>query len=91
MCAAVFGFFLIGTTLQAMDEAIVPKVISKEEAAKKYPAPKGGYPVAMPHGQGGSPFIFDSPYSKTKTFDCRDIPRGSLVLDKYANKVFIRP
>ena len=45
VCPVVLGLFVLGTTLNAADNPIEAKAISKEEAAKKYPAPKGGYPV----------------------------------------------
>ena len=86
----VVGLFAISATVRAMDEAIEPKQITKEEAAKKYPPPPKGYPVGIVYGSG-TPGFFQSPYSSTKVYDCRNIPRGALVLDKYANKVFVRP
>jgi hypothetical protein len=64
--------------------------VTKEEAAKKYPAPKGGYPMGErdPHKPSG---IVNSPYPPLTEFDCSEIPKGGFVLDTRVNKVFIRP
>jgi|ERR1043166_4416169 hypothetical protein len=75
--------------------AIEAKEISKEEAAKKYPAGKKGYMEALPTyalsatSNGG---FFKSPYSN-KMYDCRKVKAGSLVLDTYAKppQVFVVP
>jgi len=69
---------------------IVATPITKEEAAKKYPAPKGGYPAGTrePHMKSG---IIQSPYSPHSQFDCSSIGHGELVLDTHANQVFLRP
>ncbi len=86
----VISLFVISATVRAIDEAIEAKQVSKEEAAKKYPPPPKGYPVGIVYGSG-TPGFFQSPYSGTKIYDCRSLPKGALVLDKYANKVFVRP
>lgn len=64
--------------------------ISPEEAAKKYPAPKGGYPAGErdPHKASG---MINSPYPPHQEFDCSQIAKGGLVLDTRVNKVFMRP
>jgi hypothetical protein len=64
--------------------------VTKDEAAKKYPPPKGGYPTGErdPHKPSG---IVNSPYPPLTEFDCSEVPKGGLVLDSHVNKVFIRP
>lgn len=90
LSALVISLFVISATVRAIDEPIEPKTVTKEEAAKKYPAPPKGYPLGTPYGSG-TPGFFLSPYSNTKVFDCRNLPHGALILDKYANKIFVRP
>jgi hypothetical protein len=70
--------------------APVATPITPEEAAKKYPALKGKYPVGErdAHKPSG---IITSPYPPHKDFDCSKIAHGGLVLDTRANKVFSRP
>jgi hypothetical protein len=70
--------------------SIVAKQITPQEAAKKYPAPKGKYPMGErdPHKPDG---IVNSPYPPRTEFDCSQIPHGALVLDAHVNKVFVRP
>jgi hypothetical protein len=70
--------------------ATVGKAITPEEANKKYPAPKGGYPTGErdPHKASG---IILSPYPPHTEFDCSQIAKGGLVLDTRVNKVFVRP
>ena len=72
----------------AIGEMMEGTCISKEDAAKKYPPPKGGYPVAAlgPEGSG----IVPSPYSG-RMIDCRNCPAHSLVVDPSAKKVFQKP
>jgi hypothetical protein len=90
LSAIVISLFVVSATVRAIDEPIEAKVITKEEAAKKYPAPPRGYPLGIPYGSG-TPGFFQSPYSSTKVYDCRTVPKGALVLDKYTNKLFVRP
>jgi hypothetical protein len=68
----------------------VAQQITPEEAAKKYPAPKGKYPMGErdPHKADG---IVNSPYPPRTDFDCSKIPHGALVLDTHVDKVFVRP
>jgi hypothetical protein len=75
---------------QGLGGAIVATPITPEEAAKKYPAPKGKYPVGErdPHKGSG---VITSPYPPHKEFDCSKVAHGGLVLDTHANKVFVRP
>jgi hypothetical protein len=65
--------------------------ITPEEAAKKYPPPKGGtYPPGErdPHKPSGQ---IMSPYPPRTVYDCSKIGHGGLVLDTHVNKVFVRP
>jgi hypothetical protein len=70
--------------------ALVGMPITPEEAAKKYPARNGNYPVGErdAHKPSG---IITSPYPPHKDFDCSKIAHGGLVLDTRVNKVFVRP
>ena len=77
-----------GTTLAS--GVIVGTPITKEDAAKKYPAPRGGYPAGE-HGPHDASGLIKSPYSPHKAFECSKIGHGELVLDTYANHVFVRP
>ena len=68
--------------------------ISEEEATKKYPAPRSGYPTAeLTQGPstGYSSAVVQSPYPPHHKFDTSAIPRGGLVLDPYAKHVFKKP
>ena len=67
--------------------------ITKEEAAKKYPPPRGGYPPAeMTTGPGTiKSNESTSPYPPHHKFDTSGIPHGALLLDPYAKHVFIQP
>ncbi len=94
--ALVLGFFCLAsigiTSAQILStaNAIIPKEISKEDAAKKYPPPTGkNYPqaAALPTSTGG---FYRSPYS-SRVYDCRKFRKGALVLDDSVNKVFIVP
>ena len=75
---------------QGKGGAIVATQISPQDAAKKYPAPKGKYPMGErdPHKADG---VVNSPYPPRTEFDCSNIPHGGLVLDTHVNKVFVRP
>lgn len=94
--AIVLGIFVAGpiATLRAAGNADLPVEVTKEEAAKKYPPPAGkNYPDGIPSetantGTGGG--FFKSPYS-SRTYDCRKVKAGTLLLDKSVNKVFVRP
>lgn len=102
--ALIVSCFIFSPTLnlRAQDtrNAKVPKIISKEEAAKKYPLPPGkSYPpggdLAILSGGagGGSTWGFiKSPYSSA-VYDCRKgaAKRGDLILDESVNKLFERP
>jgi len=75
---------------QGASGAIVATPITPQEAAKKYPAPKGKYPTGErdPHKADG---VVTSPYPPRTDFDCSNVPHGGLVLDTHVNKVFVRP
>ena len=75
---------------QGASGAVVGTPITPQEAAKKYPPPKGGYPKGErdPHKADG---VVNSPYPPRTEFDCSNIPHGGLVLDTHVNKVFVRP
>ena len=70
--------------------ATVAKQISPQDAAKKYPAAKGKYPMGErdPHKSSG---LVNSPYPPHTEFDCSQVPHNGLVLDTRVNKVFVRP
>ena len=75
---------------QGASGAVVATPITPQEAAKKYPAPKGKYPMGErdPHKADG---VVNSPYPPRTAFDCSSVPHGGLVLDTHVNKVFVRP
>ena len=75
---------------QGKSGATVATQISPQDAAKKYPAAKGKYPMGErdPHNADG---VVNSPYPPRTAFDCSNIPHGGLVLDTHVNKVFVRP
>jgi hypothetical protein len=75
---------------QGVGGAAVATAITPQDAAKKYPAPKGKYPMGErdPHNADG---VVNSPYPPRTAFDCSNVPHGGLVLDTHVNKVFVRP
>ncbi len=75
---------------QGASGTVVATPITPQEAAKKYPAPKGKYPMGErdPHKADG---VVTSPYPPRTDFDCSNIPHGGLVVDTHVNKVFVRP
>ena len=75
---------------QGAGGAAVATAITPQDAAKKYPAPKGKYPMGErdAHKADG---VVTSPYPPRTDFDCSNIPHGGLVLDTHVNKVFVRP
>jgi hypothetical protein len=106
VAALVLACFALGplanSWAQDTRNAKEPKIISKEEAAKKYPPPNGkSYPpgsdLTVLNGGatgGGSWGYIKSPYS-SNVYDCRKgkskAHAGDLILDESANKVFVRP
>jgi hypothetical protein len=80
-----------GQAAKGSGGATVATPITPEEAAKKYPAPKGGaYPPGErdPHKPSGQ---ISSPYPPHDVYDCSNIAHGGLVLDTHVKKVFVRP
>ncbi len=75
---------------QGASGTVVATPITPQEAAKKYPAAKGKYPMGErdPHKADG---VVTSPYPPRTDFDCSNIPHGGLVVDTHVNKVFVRP
>jgi hypothetical protein len=75
---------------QGASGTIVATQVTPQDAAKKYPAPKGKYPMGErdPHNADG---VVTSPYPPRTAFDCSKVPHGGLVLDTHVNKVFVRP
>jgi hypothetical protein len=66
--------------------------ISKQEAMKKYPPPRGGYPVAeRPTEMRATGGFYKSPYPPYTNYDCREIKKNQLVLDTHVKKVFALP
>ena len=89
VCAVALCSGPLAATILAIGEPLEGKCITKEEAMKQYPPPKGGYPVANlgPEGSG----IVPSPYNSGRMVDCRNCPPHSLVVDPFAKKVFQKP
>lgn len=67
--------------------------VSPEDAAKKYPMPKGtDYPTGINANKGSataSGFV-QSPYS-ARIYDARKMGHGTLILDEGVNKLFRKP
>jgi hypothetical protein len=99
--AVVAGLFVLGTTVYAQSGAhgtdsrtIRPVIeatgITKADAEKKYPPPRGGYPMGErdpTHPSG----VVSSPYPPRQKYDCSKIAHGGLVVDVKTNKVFVYP
>jgi hypothetical protein len=104
--AIVIALFVLGSTLHAqgtdsrigsiarerVEHGATPaKGITKAEAEKKYPPPRGGsYPPATRDAHDPSGVVV-SPYPPHEKYDCSKIAHGGLVLDVKVNKVFVRP
>jgi len=75
---------------QGVGGAVIATPITPQDAAKKYPASKGKYPMGErdPHNADG---VVNSPYPPRTAFDCSNVPHGGLVVDTHVNKVFVRP
>jgi hypothetical protein len=80
------------TKVYALGEAEKAVQVTPDEAAKKYPMPKGkDYPVGNFEAFSANVNGFvRSPYS-SRIYDCRKIPHGALLLDEGAKKVFRCP
>lgn len=91
LSALVLGLFVLSTPLRVSGQTpLTAVVVTPEDAAKKYPPPKGGYPEGMATKTSTGGF-FASPYSSSRVYDCRKIKKGAFVLDESAKKVFVRP
>jgi hypothetical protein len=101
LSAVVTGLFVLGgATLYAQKDAVDSRTthavmsataITKADAEKKYPAPKGGhYPPGTrnPHDPSG---VVTSPYPPYQQYDCSKVAHGGLVLDIRAKHVFVYP
>ena len=81
------------TKLYALGEEPKAIVVTAEEAAQKYPMPKGqDYPAGINANKGSataSGFV-QSPYS-SRVYDARRLGHGTLILDEGAKKVFRKP
>ena len=102
LSAVVTGLFVLGTSLYAQGgrdavdsrtthPVMTATAITKADAEKKYPAPKGGhYPPGTrnPHDPSG---VVTSPYPPYQQYDCSKVAHGGLVLDVRAKKVFVYP
>jgi hypothetical protein len=74
----------------ALGEAQKAVEVTPEEAAKKYPMPKGqDYPPGINTATTTGGFC-QSPYS-SRVYDTRKMKHGALILDEGANKVFKKP
>jgi hypothetical protein len=96
--AVVAGLFVLAATLyaQGIDTRTTHAVmqataITKADAEKKYPPPRGGsYPPGTRDAHDASGLV-SSPYPPYQKYDCAKIAHGGLVLDIRAKKVFLRP
>jgi hypothetical protein len=92
---------VLGTTLSAQQRdaidtrtshpVMTATAITKADAEKKYPPPKGGnYPRGSrnPHDASG---VVTSPYPPYQQYDCSKVAHGGLVVDIRAKKVFVYP
>ncbi|MBA2271374.1 MAG: hypothetical protein H0W20_12400 [Chthoniobacterales bacterium] len=77
----------VGAAVGAAGGAIVGAAVGETEVERYGPAPVKGYPVAR---STGTPGMVASPYSG-RVYDVRGVPRGGLVLDRDANKLFRAP
>ena len=87
--AVALSLTSITTLVYAFGEPVKGVGMTMEQAKKKYPEPKGGYPTAS-FGSSGS-VIVPSPYNSSRMVDASDCKRGMPCLDPLANKVFLKP
>ena len=101
LSAVVTGLFVLGTTLYAQNRdafdtrtthpVMTATAITKADAEKQYPAPKGGhYPpgTRSPHDPSG---VVTSPYPPYQQYDCSKVAHGGLAVDVRAKRVFVYP
>ena len=100
--AVVTVLFVLGTSLYAQGgrdavdsrtshPVMTATAITKADAEKKYPPPKGGhYPpgTRSPHDPSG---VVTSPYPPYQQYDCSKVAHGGLVVDIRAKHVFVYP
>src|SRR2546428_8809954 len=81
------------TKVYALGEEPKAVEVTPEDAAKKYPLPKGkDYPPGINANKGSataSGFV-QSPYS-SRVYDARKLGHGTLILDEGVNKLFRKP
>jgi len=97
LAASTIALFVLSTTVygQGIDTRTSKPVmqgegITKEDAEKKYPPGKSGYPRGNrdAHDPSG---VVASPYPPYQKYDCSKINHGGLVVDVRAKKVFVYP
>ena len=102
LSAVVTAFFVLSVTLYAQGgrdavdsrtshPVMTATAITKADAEKQYPAPKGGhYPpgTRSPHDPSG---VVTSPYPPYQQYDCSKVAHGGLVVDIRAKHVFMYP
>ena len=102
LSAVVTALFVLSMTLYAQGgrdavdsrtshPVMTATAITKADAEKQYPAPKGGhYPpgTRSPHDPSG---VVTSPYPPYQQYDCSKVAHGGLVVDIRAKHVFIYP
>lgn len=77
----------VGAAVGAGAGAIIGAAVGQSEVRTYGPAPRGGFPTARPTDQPG---MVMSPYTN-RMYDVRAVPRGGLVRDVDANKLFRVP
>ena len=102
LSAVVTALFVLSMTLYAQGgrdaidsrtshPVMTATAITKADAEKQYPAPKGGhYPpgTRSPHDPSG---VVTSPYPPYQQYDCSKVAHGGLVVDIRAKHVFVYP
>ena len=102
LSAVVTALFVLSMTLYAQGgrdaidsrtshPVMTATAITKADAEKQYPAPKGGhYPpgTRSPHDPSG---VVTSPYPPYQQYDCSKVAHGGLVVDIRAKHVFMYP
>ncbi len=102
LSAVVTALFVLSMTLYAQGgrdavdsrtshPVMTATAITKADAEKQYPAPKGGhYPpgTRSPHDPSG---VVTSPYPPYQQYDCSKVAHGGLVVDVRAKRVFVYP
>jgi hypothetical protein len=102
LSAVVTALFVLSMTLYAQGgrdavdsrtshPVMTATAITKADAEKQYPAPKGGhYPpgTRSPHDPSG---VVTSPYPPYQQYDCSKVAHGGLAVDVRAKRVFVYP